>query len=128
MAETPTRTVTFASRVIEARDRYHEETFDNEDVTCENDSCGDQHMGADTEGSASISIDVSIVGEGELQPPKIDECEKTKNETFQNKVCNKLERVFQDLCFVKAYDSSGNSMVVITQQTLMFHPPMGFTS
>ena len=105
MAETPTRNVTVTSRVIEARDRYHKETFDNEDFTCENDSGGDQYVGADTEGSTSVSVDVSIVGEGEVQPLKIDEYEKTKNENFHNEVCNKLARFFQDLWFVKAYDA-----------------------
>jgi len=40
MAETPTRNVTF-TRVIEARDGYHKETFDNEDVICEADLCDD---------------------------------------------------------------------------------------
>jgi len=42
---------------------------------------------ADAEGSASVSVDVSIA-EGELQPLKIDECarecDKAKNETFHN--------------------------------------------
>jgi len=136
MAETPTRNVSFA-RVIRARDDYREETFDNEDVTCETDLCDSQHgsqqeerVGADTEaraaeGSASVSVGVSVV---EDQPPKIDESDKAKNETFHNEVCENLARHFQDLCFVKAYDSAGNSMVVVTQRTLMFHPPMGFTS
>jgi len=40
---------------------------------------------SDAKGSASVSVDVSIA-EGELQPPKIDECarecDKAKNETF----------------------------------------------
>ena len=79
------------------------------------------------EGNASVSVDFSVA-EGELQPPKIDECDKAKNDTFHNEVCEKPARDFQDLCFVKAYDSSGNSMVVITQRTFMFHPPIGFTS
>ena len=41
MTETPTRNVTFA-RVIQARDGYHKETFNNEDITCETDLCDDQ--------------------------------------------------------------------------------------
>jgi len=36
---------------------------------------------ADAEGSASVSVNFSVA-EGELQPPKIDECDKAKNETF----------------------------------------------
>jgi len=40
---------------------------------------------ADAEGSASVSVDVSVA-EGEIQPPKIDECahecDKAKNKTF----------------------------------------------
>jgi len=89
MAETPTKNVTFVT-VIKARDVYHNETFDNEDVTCEADLCDDlgddqqeERVEADAEGSACVSVDVSVT-EGELQPPKIDECDKAKNETFHN--------------------------------------------
>ena len=32
------------------------------------------------------------------------------------------------MCFAKARDDAGNSMVVITQKTLMFHRPFCFTS
>jgi len=84
MVETPTRNITF-DRVIEARDGYHN---DNEDITCEADLCHDlsddqqeERVEADAEGSTSVSVNFSIA-EGELQPPKIDECDKAKNETF----------------------------------------------
>jgi len=36
---------------------------------------------ADAEGSASVSVNFSVT-ESELQPPKIDECDKAKNKTF----------------------------------------------
>jgi len=54
---------------------------------CEADLCDDlggdqqERVEADAEGSASVSVDVSAA-EGELQPLKIDECDKAKNETF----------------------------------------------
>jgi len=102
MAETPTRNETF-SRVIEARDGYHNETFKNEDVTCEADLCDDlgddqqeERVEADAEGSASISVDFSVA-EGELQPPKIDECDKANNKTFHNETFFRLLRLFVGL-------------------------------
>ena len=43
-------------------------------------------------------------------------------------VCKMGAKCFPELCFAAVEDSSGNSMVVITQRTLSLHPPFGYVS
>ena len=125
MADTPSRPVSFARTVEIGVERRNDS--DHEDVTCEaadtrTSNPSTMHVVTGVEqGSVVDSVD-------EQRPSKIDECDKAKNERFHSEICYKLASIFPDLCFVKAHDNSGNSMVVITQRTLMFHPPMGFTS
>ena len=47
---------------------------------------------------------------------------------FHREVCEMRARCFPELCFAAVEDSSGNSMVMITQRTLNLHPPFGYMS
>ena len=41
---------------------------------------------------------------------------------FYCEVCKMVAKCFPELCFATVKDSSGNSLIVITQQTLNLHP------
>ena len=128
---TPSRRIVFADRTLDTR---NDEDSNHEGVTCKLVcKAADKHDNqTSNQSTATVEPGVeqrSVPGNvEELQPFKISECDNVKNERFHQEICDKLIGVFPDLCFVKAYDKYGNSMIVITQQTLMFHPPMGFTS
>ena len=80
-------------------------------------------MGATCETTrARESVDDSITEEElenekdkEQSPTMMETADRIKNELLHCEICDSVIK-------------PGNSMVVITQQTLTFHPPFGFTS
>ena len=64
----------------------------------------------------------------ELGSPRNDGIDKVKIKMFHREVCEMGARCFPELCFAAVEDSSGNSMVMITQRTLNLHPPFGCMS
>ena len=66
-----------------------------------------------------------------LRTPRNDDVEKAKDkawiESFHREICKMGTESFPELCFSSVGDTSGNSIVVITQCTVMFQPPFGYT-
>ena len=127
MAETPRRRVSFGSRSSQGREGDDVRITNDEEfnITCETSILDDQHVGSESGGNVGVLRDGL---QDKQQLLEINEYNKIKNEEFHREVSDMLSTVFPELCFVKANDDTGNSMIVITQRTLMFHPPIGFTS
>ena len=57
--------------------------------------------------------------------PRNDGVDKVKTKLFHREICEMGTRCFPELCFATVEDSSGNSMIMITQRNLNLHPPFG---
>ena len=124
MDETPSRRVSFA--------RQGEETTDDEVLI------DDHRHGMCSSGGSERTVRIEVGDEGiseetdsnnvELGSPRCNIIDKAKIESFHHEVCELGVDRFPELCFSPVQDISGNSMLVITQRTVMLHPPFGYTS
>ena len=121
MAETPSRHTVVQQNVVMSSDIEREIDYELQDG-----------IAGDSEGTEANAVSEErgegVPGEENNGPVEIGEVDRAEHELFHHEVCELGTNDFPDLCFVKAQDDAGNSMVVITQQTLMFHRPFGFTS
>jgi len=97
------------------------------DIAPEIDSELEDGIAGDNESTTRTEMS-EVAGEQDSGAVEIGEVDRAEYELFHNEVCELGARYFPDMCFAKARDDAGNSMVVITQKTLMFHRPFGFTS
>ena len=114
MDETPSRRVTFAVQV--------EET--STETLTDNEVLINDHHNSNSEVTAGMEDGNSNNGDVEMN----NGADKMKIKSFHRKVCDTVAKRFPELCFVSVQDFSGNSMIVITQQTLNHHPPFGHVS
>ena len=114
MDETPRRRVSFGSRSIQGRESDDVRIVNDEeiDITCEASILDNQHVGSESGGNISVLRDGL---EDKQQPSDINEYDKIKNEEFHREISDMLSTVFPELCFVKANDDAGNSMIIIMQ-------------
>ena len=112
MDETPSRRVSFALRV--------EETTSNDKILIDDH----RHVSCDSEMDRSeIIVGMEVghesgqnnTGDVEQGSPRNDGIDKVKSALFHREVCDMGAKCFPELCFAPVQDSSGNSMVVITQ-------------
>ena len=95
----------------------------------------DHHLGSET-GRSEVIVGMEVGLESgynktdNAEPALLrnDGIDKVKTELFHHEVCEMGAKYFPELCFATVEDSAGNSMVIITQQTLNLHSPFGYMS
>ena len=149
MDETPSRRVAFDLRVEESTtdtDSLEESLIDEnyQGGTCDGESDGPRSTAGMEDSDQSMVTDEptrpnslsgvndrtscdSVSAENDERTDRASEVDKAEIESFHRKVCE-MEACFPELCFSPVRDLSGNSMVVITQRTVMLHSPFGYTS
>ena len=124
MDETPSRRVSFALRV--------QETTTDDEILIDDYRCDSEMDRSIVGGFVGMEVGFesgqSNTGDVEQGSPTNDGVDRVRTELFHREVCEMGAKCFPELCFAPVQDSSGNSMVLITQRTLNFHPPFSYTS
>ena len=122
MDVTPSKCISFTLQA--------EETTTDDEILIDNRQYGTHGRETDRSEIAAgmeVGLESGYSNTDNMEPgsPRFDGVDKVKTELFHREICEMGTRCFPELCFAAVEDSSGNSMIMITQRTLNLHSPFG---